>query len=73
MSETRPPLFASGQGLSHSFSMASLAEGSSEPISEAEEINEVCSGMNNIVTVAILVMIGIYQIIQIRLLFHIRT
>ena len=49
MSETRPPLFASGQGLSHSFSMVSLAEGSSEPISEAEEINEVCNGMNNIV------------------------
>lgn len=41
MSESRPTMFNPSQGLSHSFSMASLAEGSSEPISEAEEINEV--------------------------------
>ncbi|XP_061183714.1 tetratricopeptide repeat protein 28-like isoform X2 [Saccostrea echinata] len=40
---TERPSHFSSQGLSHSFSMASLAEGSSEPISEAEEINEMKS------------------------------
>ncbi|KAK3087168.1 hypothetical protein FSP39_002523 [Pinctada imbricata] len=43
MTERTPHFSGPGGGLSHSFSMASLADGSEPPISEAEEINEMKS------------------------------